>query len=102
MPISASKNQKTSSGLGDLHVNDWKKNGEKERIRAGTLHLVSHHFQRLDKGLTRLKKQNQCNKSNFHLPVMSQDLKNQCWSSKNRRHYFEDLRDGSFHLFYVG
>ena len=45
MQISALKSQKTSNGLGNLHIED-KENGEK--IRVGTLHLVSRHFQRLD------------------------------------------------------
>ena len=45
MQTSALKSQKTSGGLSDIHLGDWKKRG---RIRVGTLHLVSCHFQGLD------------------------------------------------------
>ena len=40
MQISALTSQKTSRGLGDLYIGDWKK-GE---IRATTLYLVFRYF----------------------------------------------------------
>ncbi len=40
MQINAPESQKTSGGLGDLHVNDWE-NGE---IGIGTLYLVSRQL----------------------------------------------------------
>ncbi len=52
MQTSTLTSQKTSGGLGDLHVGDW----EQGRIRAGTLHLVSHYFQELDWGPAGLRK----------------------------------------------
>ncbi len=54
MPPSAQTSQKTSGGLGDLHVDDWQENGG--RVWAGTLHSVSRYFQGLDRGSARLKK----------------------------------------------
>ena len=43
MQISVLENQKTSGGLGNLHVNGWQKKGEK--IGMGTLYLISCHLQ---------------------------------------------------------
>ena len=85
MQISALKNQKTSGGLGNFHVNDKENRG---KIRTGTLYLVFRHLQRLNQGLTELGKQSQCNKSSFCLLARLQDLKDQCWSSQNQRHSF--------------
>ncbi len=53
MPPSAQTSQKTSGGLGDLHVDDWQENGE---TRIGTLHLVFRHFQGLNQDLAGLRK----------------------------------------------
>ena len=52
MQTSVLTNQKTSSGLGDLYVDDRDEGG----IRAGTLYLVSHYFQEPDRGPIRLRK----------------------------------------------
>ena len=46
MPINILKSQKTSSGHGNLHINDWQKN--KGKIRTSILYLVSRHFQKSD------------------------------------------------------
>lgn len=54
MLISALKSLKTSGGLGNLYVDDWKENGR--RIETNTLHLVFCNFQSSDRGLTRFKK----------------------------------------------
>ncbi len=75
MPTSFSKSQKTSGGLGDLYVDDWKEN--KRRIGIGTLYLILHHLQRLNWGSIRFKKQNQCNKSSFCFSARPQSTKNQ-------------------------
>ncbi len=73
MPLSVQTSQKTSGGLGDLHVNDWQENGG---IRVGTLHLVSCYFQGPDWGPAGLRKWSQCNESGFRAIAMSQDPQN--------------------------
>ena len=52
MQISVLTSQKTSGGLGNLYVGDWKE----RKIRASTLYLVSHYFQGLDRGPVGFKK----------------------------------------------
>lgn len=52
MSTNVLKSQKTSSNLGNLYIDDWKKGG----IRVDTLHLVFYNFQGLDQDSTRLKK----------------------------------------------
>ena len=44
MQISALTSQKTSGGLGNFYIDDWKK----REIKAGILYSVSRYFQRLD------------------------------------------------------
>ncbi len=41
MQTSVSKNQKTSGGFGDFHINDWENRG---RIGMDTLHSVFYYF----------------------------------------------------------
>ena len=74
MLTSATKSQKTSDNLGNLHVNDWQEN--KKRIRIGTLYLVFHDFQRSNRDSIVLKKQIQCNEPSFCLSIRPQNLKN--------------------------
>ncbi len=100
MPLSVQTSQKTSGSLSNLHVNDWQENGR--RIRADTLHSVSRYFQEPDWGPAGLRKRTQCNKSGFCIAAKPQDPQDQHWSSEDQRHYFEDLQDGSLHLFSVG
>ena len=52
MQTNALISQKTSGGLGNLHVSDW----EEGEIRAGILYLVSRYFQGSDLGSARLNK----------------------------------------------
>ncbi len=54
MLTSILKSQKTSYGLGNFYVNNWKEKGRK--IRMAILHLIFHNFQRLNKNFIRLKK----------------------------------------------
>ena len=63
------------------------------------LHLVFHHIQGLDWGPIRLKKQSECNKSDFAFLARLQNLKYQYWSPKNSWHYSGDLWDGTFYFF---
>ena len=74
MQIKTLKSQKTSDGFGNLYVGDWEKGG---KIRAGTLHLVSHYFQESDWGSAELKKWGQCNEPGFCPLIRLQDLKDQ-------------------------
>ncbi len=74
MPTSILKSQKTSNVLGNLHVNDWKENGG--RIGMVTLHLISRHLQRSDRGPIRFKKRSQYNEPSFRFLARSQDTKN--------------------------
>ena len=74
MPINTPKSQKTSGSFGNFYIDNWQKNRKKSRLN--TLYLLSHNFQRSDKGFTRLKKQSQCNKPNFYLLIRPQNLKN--------------------------
>ncbi len=80
MPINASKSQKTSGSLGNFYINNRQIN--EGRIGVGTLYSISRDLQRLDRGLTQLKKQSQYNETSFCLLVRSQDLKEQCWSPR--------------------
>lgn len=98
MSISILKNEKTSDGLGDFYVDDWK---EKRGIEISILHLISGDFQRPNKGFTGLKEQNQYNEPSFSSPVRSSNTKNQYWVSENWLHYSEDLQDGSLYFFPV-
>ncbi len=99
MPTSALKSEKTSGGLSKRQVNNWQENGGK--IGTDILHLVFHHFQGSDWGLTKLRKQNQCNKPSFCSLVRPQDLKDQCWSLENWQHYSKNLQNSSFYLFRI-
>lgn len=54
MSPSTLKSQKTSNGLINFHINDKEEN--RGRIEISTLYLVFYNFQRIDKGLNRLRK----------------------------------------------
>ena len=73
MQTSALKNEKTRGNLGNFYTNDWEKRG---KIRTNTLYLVSHHFQRSDRGPTGLQKQSQRNEPGFCPPIEPLNLKN--------------------------
>ncbi len=60
MLISASKNQTTSIGFNNFYVDDWK---PKHWIKTGTLYLDYNNFPKYHGGLTKHRKQSQCNKS---------------------------------------
>ncbi len=74
MQISVSKSQKTSGGLGDLHVDDWE---NRRKIGIGTLYVISRHLQGSNWGLAELKKRSQYNESSFCSPARPQDSKDQ-------------------------
>ncbi len=97
MPTNALKSQKTSSNLGDLYIDI----GEKRRIETNTLYLIFCDLQESNCGFTRLRKQSQHNKSSFCFPIKLQDMNDQCWNSKNQRHYSRDLQDENLYLFYI-
>ncbi len=48
------------------------------------MYLISYNFQRLgtNRGLIKLKKQSQYNKSSFYSLIRPQNTKNQCWIQK--------------------
>ena len=73
MQTNTLKSQKTSSGLGNFHVNNWE---DRRKIRTNTLYLVSYHLQRSNQGPAGFKKQSQYNESSFCLLTRPQDLKN--------------------------
>ncbi len=72
-----------------------------ERIRTDTLHLVSCYFQGSNQGSAGLRKQSQCNKSNFCSVTRPQDLQDQRWSLEDQWHYSGDLQDSSLYLFHI-
>ncbi len=67
---SVKTSQKTSGGLGDLHVDDWQEN---KGTRVGALHLVSCYFQEIDRGPARLGKQSQYNELSFGIVTRPQN-----------------------------
>lgn len=56
MPTSVLKSKKTSGSLSNHYIDNRQEN---------RLYLVFYDFQKIDKGPTRLKKQNYCNKLSF-------------------------------------
>ena len=73
MSINAPKSQKTSYGLSNFYVNDWKNRGS---IEADILHLVFCYFQGSDWGPAGLGKQSQRNKPGFYPSARPHNLKN--------------------------
>lgn len=71
------------------------------KIGISTLYLVSHSFQKSDKGPTRLRNQSQYKEPSFCSSIRPQDPKNQCWSPENQWHYFKALEDSSLYFFYI-
>lgn len=76
MLTSVLKSQKTSGGLNDLHVNDWKE--KKRRVGISTLYSTSRNFQGLNQGPTILKNRCQYNEPRFRFLIKFQNTKNQC------------------------